>query len=73
MLHQIRKMIGLTMAIAKGLTTKEVIELSWGEDKVDIPKAPGLGLVLEEPHFINYNKKFGSDGCHTVSNNFFFT
>ncbi|XP_016894137.1 pseudouridylate synthase 1 homolog isoform X2 [Cynoglossus semilaevis] len=64
MLHQIRKMIGLVIAIMKGYVNEDVIERSWGEEKVDVPKAPGLGLVLERVHFDRYNKRFGGDGLH---------
>lgn len=31
---------------------------------MDVPKAPGLGLVLEKVHFDMYNKRFGGDGLH---------
>ncbi|KAI2651477.1 tRNA pseudouridine synthase A [Labeo rohita] len=64
MMHQIRKMIGLVIAVVKGYVDEAVIERSWGEDKVDVPKAPGLGLVLERVHFDRYNKRFGGDGIH---------
>uniref|UniRef100_A0A8C2KRW1 Pseudouridine synthase 1 n=1 Tax=Cyprinus carpio TaxID=7962 RepID=A0A8C2KRW1_CYPCA len=64
MMHQIRKMIGLVIAVVKGYVDEGVIERSWGEDKVDVPKAPGLGLVLERVHFDRYNKRFGGDGIH---------
>nr|XP_027228903.1 tRNA pseudouridine synthase A-like [Penaeus vannamei] len=64
MLHQIRKMIGLVMAICRGLASKDVITKAWMKDRVDLPIAPGLGLVLEEPHYDKYNKKYGSDGIH---------
>lgn len=64
MLHQIRKMIGLVIAVIKGYATEAVIERSWGTEKVDVPKAPGLGLVLERVHFDRYNKRFGGDGLH---------
>ncbi|KAL3041526.1 hypothetical protein OYC64_019669 [Pagothenia borchgrevinki] len=64
MLHQIRKMIGLVIAVIKGYAKEDVIERSWGQDKVDVPKAPGLGLVLEKVHFDRYNKRFGGDGLH---------
>lgn len=30
----------------------------------DIPKAPGLGLMLQAVHFELYNQKFGRDGMH---------
>lgn len=64
MMHQIRKMIGLVIAVIKGYANEEVMERSWGKEKVDVPKAPGLGLVLERVHFDRYNKKFGGDGLH---------
>lgn len=64
MLHQIRKMIGLVIAVVKGYAGEEVVERSWGSQKVDVPKAPGLGLVLEKVHFDRYNKRFGGDGLH---------
>lgn len=64
MLHQIRKMIGLVIAVIRGYAKEEVIERSWGQHKVDVPKAPGLGLVLEKVHFDRYNKRFGGDGLH---------
>jgi len=32
--------------------------------QVDIPKAPGLGLMLERVHYDGYNKKYGTDGLH---------
>ncbi|KFV76839.1 hypothetical protein N308_04226, partial [Struthio camelus australis] len=64
MMHQIRKMIGLVIAIVKGYAAESVIERSWGEEKVDVPKAPGLGLVLERVHFEKYNRRFGNDGLH---------
>ncbi|XP_059162990.1 pseudouridylate synthase 1 homolog [Physella acuta] len=66
MLHHIRKMIGLTIAILRGYCGESVIDSSWGPEKVDIPKAPGLGLVLEQLHFNGYNQKFGSDGVHEL-------
>ncbi|XP_072456872.1 pseudouridylate synthase 1 homolog isoform X2 [Notamacropus eugenii] len=64
MMHQIRKMIGLVIAVTKGYVPESVMERSWGEEKVDIPKAPGLGLVLERVHFEQYNRRFGNDGLH---------
>ncbi|XP_053309759.1 pseudouridylate synthase 1 homolog [Spea bombifrons] len=64
MMHQIRKMIGLVIAVVKGYAPVSIIERSWGEEKVDIPKVPGLGLVLEKVHFEKYNRRFGNDGLH---------
>ncbi|XP_071549398.1 pseudouridylate synthase 1 homolog [Panulirus ornatus] len=68
MLHQIRKMIGLAMAISRGLASADIIARAWGKDRVDVPIAPGLGLVLEEPHYDKYNKRYGSDGIHEPLN-----
>jgi len=31
---------------------------------VDIPKAPPVGLVLDEVHFEAYNRRYGDDGIH---------
>ncbi|KAM4710241.1 pseudouridylate synthase 1 homolog [Discoglossus pictus] len=64
MMHQIRKMIALVIAVVKGYAPPSIMERSWGEEKVDIPKAPGLGLVLERVHFEKYNRRFGNDGLH---------
>lgn len=64
MLHQIRKMIGLVIAVIKGYAKEDIVERSWGQEKVDVPKAPGLGLVLEKVHFDRYSKRFGGDGLH---------
>ena len=64
MLHQIRKMIGLVIAIMRGYTDESVLELSWGTQRVDVPRAPGLGLMLDEVHYESYNRRFGSSDTH---------
>ena len=48
MLHQIRKMVGFAIAIMRGLATKETLESTFKLDRVDIPIAPSLNLLLEE-------------------------
>lgn len=30
----------------------------WGHIQMDVPKAPGLGLLLEKVHYDHYDKKF---------------
>jgi len=57
MLHQIRKMIGLVMLAARTHTPPELIPETYGPSKIHIPKAPALGLLLEEPRFGVYNLK----------------
>ena len=64
MMHQIRKMIGLAIAVVRGFATEDHLKRSMEEPFMDIPKAPGLGLMLEEVHYDRYNRKFGGDGQH---------
>lgn len=64
MLHQIRKMIGLTLAVLRGLTPKETIIRAFTEIRIDIPMAPGLGLVLDQVHYDRYNSRYSADGIH---------
>lgn len=58
MLHQIRKMVCLVIAAARGLATPDLISHSMQTDKINIPLAPGLGLLLEFTHFDHYNRRF---------------
>ena len=32
--------------------------------RIDVPRAPGLGLMLDEIHYERYNKRFANDGIH---------
>jgi len=64
MLHQIRKMIGLGVAIIRGHTGLKTLEGAWGMERIDIPRAPGLGLMLDQIHYDRYNKRFAGDGIH---------
>ncbi|KAG8575506.1 hypothetical protein GDO81_009581 [Engystomops pustulosus] len=59
MLHQIRKMVGLIIAVMKGAATPEFLPLSMQVSKINLPLAPALGLVLECTHFHFHNKR-----CH---------
>ncbi|XP_073959454.1 pseudouridine synthase 1 isoform X2 [Choristoneura fumiferana] len=58
MLHQIRKMVGLTIAVCRGLVDMSIMDKVFGKDKVMIPTAPGLGLVLDKVHYDRYDTKF---------------
>lgn len=64
MLHQIRKMVGLTIAVARGHTPLDTLHRAWKTERLDLPVAPGLGLVLEEVHYEYYNQRYGKDGYH---------
>ncbi|KAH8310872.1 hypothetical protein KR044_003339, partial [Drosophila immigrans] len=66
MLHQIRKMVGLTIAIVRGNTTTATLERALTEERLDLPMAPGLGLVLDTVHYERYNDRYGKDGIHAA-------
>lgn len=57
MMHQIRKMVGMVALVVRcGCDPKRMRE-SMGPDKLSIPKAPSLGLLLERPIFDTWNKR----------------
>ncbi|KAI9723372.1 MAG: hypothetical protein M1812_001256 [Candelaria pacifica] len=57
MMHQIRKMVSMAALVVRcGCPLNRIIE-TYGEDYVSIPKAPGLGLLLERPVFDSYNER----------------
>ncbi|KAJ3187278.1 tRNA pseudouridine synthase 1 [Gaertneriomyces sp. JEL0708] len=58
MLHQIRKMVGLVILMVRTNTSKTLIPQTWANIKVNIPKAPALGLLLERTIFRGYNQKW---------------
>ncbi|CAN9298014.1 unnamed protein product [Alternaria alternata] len=57
MMHQIRKMVGMAALTVRCGTDPEIMDKSFGNEVVRIPKAPGLGLLLERPVFESYNAK----------------
>jgi len=57
MMHQIRKMIAMAALVVRCGSPKEIIGESFGPPKISIPKAPGLGLLLERPVFDSYNER----------------
>ncbi|PVI06371.1 pseudouridine synthase [Periconia macrospinosa] len=57
MMHQIRKMVGMATLIVRCGTSLDIMEESFKNVTVRIPKAPGLGLLLERPVFDSYNQK----------------
>ena len=61
MMHQIRKMVGMAALMVRcGCDPKRITE-SYGPEKISIPKAPSLGLLLERPVFDSYNKRAKGD------------
>ncbi|RDA82830.1 hypothetical protein CP532_6095, partial [Ophiocordyceps camponoti-leonardi (nom. inval.)] len=57
MMHQIRKMVGMATLLVRCGTSLDRINDSYADRKLAIPKAPGLGLLLERPVFGNYNHR----------------
>lgn len=57
MMHQIRKMVSMVALLVRCGTPSERITESYGPDPIAIPRAPGLGLLLERPIFDNYNQR----------------
>lgn len=55
MLHQIRKMISMACLIVRtGCPIQRIVDC-FGPTKINIPKAPALGLLLENPVYEGYN------------------
>ncbi|KAL2256232.1 hypothetical protein VTK26DRAFT_1963 [Humicola hyalothermophila] len=57
MMHQIRKMVAMAVMLVRCGAPLDIISQSYGPRRISIPKAPGLGLMLERPMFTEYNKK----------------
>lgn len=57
MLHQIRKMVGLLVLIARSPAPEKLIAETYQPGKIHVPKAPALGLLLNSPVFQGYNNR----------------
>ncbi|ORY15161.1 pseudouridine synthase [Clohesyomyces aquaticus] len=57
MMHQIRKMVGMAALTVRCGTDPATMKQSFENVIMRIPKAPGLGLLLERPVFDSYNEK----------------
>lgn len=56
MLHQIRKMIAMAVLVIRTGCPISRIQDCYGPTKINIPKAPALGLLLENPVYEAYNQ-----------------
>jgi tRNA pseudouridine38-40 synthase len=61
MMHQIRKMIAMAVMVTRCGAPTELITESYGPRRISIPKAPGLGLMLERPMFDEFNKRAATE------------
>ncbi|KAK4118572.1 pseudouridine synthase [Parathielavia appendiculata] len=66
MMHQIRKMVAMAVMVVRCGAPLEIITDSYGPRRISIPKAPGLGLMLERPMFTEYNKKAAGLGKEAI-------
>uniref|UniRef100_UPI00358F322C pseudouridylate synthase 1 homolog isoform X2 n=1 Tax=Myxine glutinosa TaxID=7769 RepID=UPI00358F322C len=57
LLHQVRKMVGMLVAVCRGWIGLEGISSAFTRSNFHVPKAPALGLLLEQVHFDHYNKR----------------
>ncbi|XP_022746169.1 tRNA pseudouridine synthase A, mitochondrial-like [Durio zibethinus] len=59
MLHQIRKMIGMAVAVMRDFAPESLIETALRKDvNINVPTAPEVGLYLDECLFASYNEKW---------------
>jgi tRNA pseudouridine38-40 synthase len=66
MLHQIRKMIAMaTLVVRTGCPLERITE-AFDSEKVNIPKAPALGLLLEQPVYEGYNQRLADFGYNPI-------
>ncbi len=64
MMHQIRKMMGLMLAVIRDVIDSSIFDLAFTKRSINCPTAPGLGLVLDRLHFDEYDRKYGSEGLY---------
>ncbi|XP_031405794.1 tRNA pseudouridine synthase A-like [Punica granatum] len=59
MLHQIRKMMGLAVAIMRNCAPESLFEKAFEKDvNINVPTAPEVGLYLDECLFSSYDQKW---------------
>lgn len=66
MMHQIRKMVSMLALIIRCGCHEGRIQDSYLPQRLNIPKAPSLGLLLERPVFNAYNEKLFGFGRETI-------
>lgn len=50
-------MVGMLILLVRSKCPSSLIPEAFGPAKIHIPKAPSLGLLLEQPQFDQYNKR----------------
>ena len=67
MMHQIRKMVSMVALLVRCGCHEGRIQDSYMADRLSIPKAPSLGLLLERPVFEVYNEKLEGFGYNKIN------
>ncbi|KAL9229213.1 hypothetical protein vseg_004702 [Gypsophila vaccaria] len=63
MLHQIRKMMGMAVAVIRNFAPESIYVTAFDRDvNINVPTAPEVGLYLDECFFTSYNNKW--QGTH---------
>lgn len=71
MMHQIRKMVSMVALVVRCGCHEGRIQDSYLMQRLSIPKAPSLGLLLERPVFDAYNEKLVGFGREPIDFNKF--
>ena len=66
MMHQIRKMVSAAALVVRSGCHEGRIQDTYLSDRLSIPKAPSLGLLLEKPVFDVYNEKLVGPGRERI-------
>ena len=66
MMHQIRKMVSMVALLVRCGGHEGRIQDSYVAERLSIPKAPSLGLLLEYPVFEVYNEKLEGFGYNKI-------
>lgn len=66
MLHQIRKMIAMSVLMVRSGCPVSRINETFSSNRINIPKAPALGLLLEAPVYETYNNQLIKFGYNTI-------
>lgn len=66
MMHQIRKMVSMVALLVRCGCHEGRTQDSYTADRLSIPKAPSLGLLLERPVFEVYNEKLEEYGYNKI-------
>lgn len=67
MLHQIRKMVAMVALVVRTGCPLDRITQAFNKPRINIPKAPSLGLLLEQPVYDAYNTRLGGFGYEGIS------